>query len=106
MISDYYIPGFQIQNISRAPDDVGGFTTSYQTAGTIYGRICPLSGNEILKNEKINVITTHRFYCGYNTLVTTSSKIVAPDGRAFEVKLIVDPMELHEFLQIDCELKQ
>lgn len=106
MISNYFTPGYKIKTASNTPDGGGGIVVSYSIAATIPGRMRMLNGNEIIQNEKKSLVTTHRFYCDYTNVITATSKIEAPDGSIYEVKLINNPMEFNEFLQIDCELKR
>lgn len=102
MIQDYFIPGFEIKRATETSN--GGIVEqSYLTIATVYGRMRPLSGTEIYRNEKNNYITTHRFYC--NVIDIENSDLISKDGKTYEVKLKVNPMEMSEFLQLDCECK-
>lgn len=106
MISDYFIPGYKIKSLIETGDGGGSLVKTYSSGIDIAGRMRPLSGNEMMKNERMNYITTHRFYCSFTDAISATSKIVDPSGLEYEVKLIINPMNFNEHLQIDCELKQ
>lgn len=103
MIQDYFLPGFEIKRATQTSN--GGIVEeSYSTIATVEGRMRPLSGSEIMRNEKNNYITTHRFYC--NVIDLNENDVICKDGKTYEVKLKVNPMEMNEFLQVDCECKE
>jgi len=100
MISDLFIPGFVIKRRTESTVN-GNLTASYATVATISGRIRLLSGDEKITNEKENWTTTHRFYCdASNTL--NRGDVIVKDGKTYDIKVIDNPHELDEFLQVDC----
>jgi SPP1 family predicted phage head-tail adaptor len=106
MISDYFIPGFKIKRLTNTGDGGGSNAQTFSNVATISGRMRPLSGSEMMRNERMNYVTTHRFYCAFTNVISATSRIEDTNGLTYEVKLIINPMNLNEHLQVDCELKQ
>jgi len=103
MISDLYLSGFTI--LRPTVTKAGGIATEVlTTVATVAGRMRPLSGNEMLQNEKLNYVTTHRFYC--NRITIRPDDIISKDGNNFNVRLIRNVMEMNSHLEIDCKLKE
>lgn len=102
MIEDYYTSGFEVKRLSYT-NDGGVPSNTYTTALTIDGRMRPLSGREILQNEKLNYITTHRFYCGIHEIQSDDKIYDSNTGKVYNVELIRNPMEMDDHLEIDCK---
>jgi SPP1 family predicted phage head-tail adaptor len=107
MINNYFKPGFKVQSSINANKGGGSYSPSYSSdVATISGRMRQLSGSEMMKNERMNYITTHRFYCVFTKVIDATSRIVDKAGLIYDVKLVTNPMNMNRHLEVDCELKQ
>ena len=103
MIENDFIYGFVIKRPTTVNSN-GIMQTTYNTVITTSGRLRPLTGNEIYQNEKRNLRSTHRFYCGIIDIQVEDYILFG--GKYYAVKYIKNPMEANEFLQVDCEYRQ
>ena len=100
MINDYYLPGFQILSYTEVND--GGIAIkTHSVIMEIAGRMRPLSGNEMVTNEKLGYKSSHRFYCDIAEINNTHI-LRDPDGRIYDIKYVKNPMEMNHHLEIDC----
>lgn len=102
-IDSYFKPGYSIKSVTNTPDGAGSFTKTYTEHANVSGRMRPLTGSEILANEKLGAITTHRFYCPVITVAETDRIYDENNDRIYDIKFIKNPMEMDDHLEIDCE---
>lgn len=101
MIEDYYNDVCTIERISYL-NDKGLMKESTSTVvSSLACKLRLLTGNEIFQNEKQNQVTTHRIYMPivdvkYNDVVTINSV-------KYKVKIPNNPMEMNEYMMVDCE---
>ncbi|PKM75033.1 MAG: hypothetical protein CVU92_03405 [Firmicutes bacterium HGW-Firmicutes-17] len=104
-VRDSFIPGYEIKRPTVSNEN-GVAKETVSTVASVSGRMRPLSGNEMIKNEKMGYTTTHRFYCDVVEIQPMDSIYDSVKNKTYEIKLIVNPMEMDEFLQIECEYKE
>lgn len=106
-IEDTFRDGFQLIGKAVGTDSGGAITEGAPTVLKEFSaRTRPLSGNEMIQNEKKGYITTHKIYCYADVPATNELQIYdTVKDKTYDIKLIVDPMEAGEFLQVDCECK-
>ena len=88
---------------TKVPNGMGGQSETWSLFKTIDGCIRPLQGDERLSADKKTVIATHRLYCDYDSSILQTDRVV-DSGKEYEIRYINDPMQMHQFLQIDMEL--
>lgn len=102
-INDHYISGFIIKRPVQT--NVNGIATeTFSDLSEVNGRMRPLTGNEVLANEKLGLKTSHRFYCDVidaeeRDRIYDSNKI-----KTYDIKFVKNPMEMDHHFEIDCEL--
>lgn len=102
-IDSYYKSGFTIKRVTNVNDGAGSYTKLLSDLIATYGRMRPLSGTEILANEKLGVITTHRFYCPIISVRPDDKIYDSNSDKFYEIKFIKNPMEMNDHLEVDCE---
>lgn len=73
-----------------------------QTGGTLYditGRIRPMTGDEIIASDKLNIISSHVLYCSVGSQVTDDS-VITYENSSYVVTYIKDPMNMKHHLEI------
>lgn len=103
-IESYYVTGYEIQRATNADDGAGSFTETLNKVSDITGRMRPLTGNEILANEKLDLITTHRFYCAITDVLPGDYIYDSVKDKTYSVKFVKNPMEMDDHFEIDCYL--
>lgn len=101
-IESYYVSGYEIQRATGVDDGAGSSTETLNKVSAISGRMRPLTGNEILANEKLNLITTHRFYCAITDVREGDYIYDSVKDKLYEVKFVKNPMEMDVHFEIDC----
>lgn len=104
MIDKYYGEGFKIKRQSLQDDGGGVSVPVFTDVMDVSGRLRPLTGNEILANERIGLRTTHRFYCDVISVIPTDRIYDSNSSSSYDIKFIKNPMSMNHHLEIDCEL--
>lgn len=104
MIEDYYIDDFKVKRQTLQNDGGGVFTPVFTDYSNVKGRLRPLTGNEILANDRIGLKTTHRFYCDVINVIVTDRIFDSVSSSSYDIKFIKNPMQMNHHLEIDCEL--
>ncbi len=102
-IDSYYKPGFTIKRPVRTVDSGGSPVETFSDFLTTSGRMRPLTGTEILANEKLGLVTSHRFYCAVIDVEEKDKIYNSNTGNTYEVKFVKNPMEMGDHLEIDCK---
>lgn len=105
-IESYLVSGYEIKRVTKVDDGAGSWTEQLAKVSDTVGRLRPLNGNEILANEKLNLITSHRFYCPVIDVNEGDYIYDTVKSWLFEVKFIKNPMQMDEHLEIDCLFKK
>lgn len=100
-IESYYVGGYEIHRATKSVDAGGSVTESLSKQSDIVGRMRPLSGDEILANEKLGLITSHRFYCPVTDLKYGDYILDTVKSQLYEVKFVKNPMEMDDHLEVD-----
>lgn len=103
MISDYYKTGFIIKRPIVTIDSGGSLIETFSDFIFTSGRMRPLSGNEVLANEKLGLVTSHRFYCAVIDVEVKDRIYNSNTDDTYEIEFIKDPMEMGDHLEIDCK---
>lgn len=103
-IGSFYTAGFKIKRQSLQNDGGGVFSPVFTDYLNITGRLRPLTGNEILANERIGLKTSHRFYCDVISVIETDRIYDSSSSKSYDIKFIKNPMGMNHHLEIDCEL--
>ena len=85
----------ELQEPTSVSDDMGGFTTSYTTAFTVWARAWSVSSTEILADMKVNMVRIQKFGIRYRSDVKPDWR-VKYDSRYFAITSI-DPDEKNDF---------
>ncbi len=93
-----------LQQYTRIPDGMGGFTWVHQSVRKIKGILIPLAGDERLITGKVEVFADFMFAIDYPKGLTITEKDRFVLGiRKFDISLITDPAEQHRHLEIMLE---
>ena len=103
-IENFYKSGYTIKRPITTIDSGGSPIETFSDFITASGRMRPLTGNEILANEKLGLVTSHRFYCAVIDAEEKDRIYDSNTGNTYEVKFVKDPMEMRHHLEIDCKL--
>lgn len=102
-IDTYYKSGFTIKRPIPSVDSGGSPVETFSDFLTTSGRMRPLTGTEILANEKLGLVTSHRFYCPVIDVEEKDRIYNSTTENTYEVKFVKDPMEMGDHLEIDCK---
>lgn len=102
-IESYYKPGYTIKRPVVTTVD-GVVVETFSDLISVSGRMRALNGNEVLANERIGLITTHRFYCAVVDVEVKDRIFDSNKSKTYEIKFVKNPMEMDDHLEIDCEL--
>jgi len=105
MIRSLYKSGYRIERPAFT-NEAGIEKKTYSEVTTISGRMRPLTGNEILANDKLGLKTTDRFYCDIVDIKEEDRIIDLNSGKIFEVKHPKNPMGMNHHLEVDCEFNR
>ena len=103
-IDSYYKPGFTIKRPITSLDSGGSPVLTFSDFLPTSGRMRPLTGNEILANEKLGLETSHRFYCAVIDAEEKDRIYDSSTEKTYEIKFVKNPMETDDHLEIDCKL--
>ena len=103
-IGSYLVSGYEIHRPIDVDDGAGSSTEQLIKLSDTQGRMRPLTGNEILANEKINLITSHRFYCPVQEVSNGDYIKDTVKDQLYSVVFVKNPMEMDDHLEIDCYL--
>lgn len=105
MIEDYYTEDYEIQRPTT--QNVGGIAkVVYNTIYNIKGKLRPLSGDEIFRNEKNNYELTHKLYCNCYDIQPTDRVYDLKNNKYYEIVFVKNPMTLNIHLEIDLKCSE
>lgn len=82
-------------------DPVAGNITAWVKDYDVLGAIENLSGNEILKADKLGVDATHRLYISGTVAINENKRIYdSSTGKYYRITYVDDPMNLGDFLEV------
>lgn len=91
-----------LQYQTKVPDGMGGFTTVYATACTIFAAIWPTSASEQVKANAVTMVATHRVRIRFRSVIKASWRILF-GTRYFSIVSIINPSESNEWLDLLCK---
>lgn len=90
------------QPVGETRNDCNEIVAIYESAGTTWARIEPLTGNELFKAKTINAEMSYRVSMRYRSDIKTTWRIV--DGtRTLEILSIADRNNRHVELELSCK---
>lgn len=89
----------ELQYPTKVPDGMGGFTTSWIVACTIFAAIWPTSASEQVQNMGVTMIITHRIRIRYRANIRSSWRIHYGD-KYYNIVSIINPNMACEILDI------
>lgn len=92
---------YKVPTITR--DAAGGEIETLGTAVSLAGRIRPMTGNEILASQKLEIVSTHILYCLPEANLTRKCRVYFGSD-TYLVKFIKNPMTLYRFWAVEMEL--
>jgi SPP1 family predicted phage head-tail adaptor len=94
-----------LQEEGRVADGGGGFTLVWQNVAanpTVWGRIVPLSGREVLQAGQLQTPVSHRILIRYRPDVTGAMRLVL-GTRVFNIRAAVNVDGRDRWLELMCE---
>lgn len=90
------------QYSTKVPDGMGGFTTTWVDACTVWAAIWPISANEIIAANAISMVVSHRIRQRYRSVFKSSWRGKF-GNRFFSIIGIINPNESCEWLDVLCK---
>lgn len=91
-----------LQYKTIVPDGMGGFTNSWNDAGTVWAALWPTSAKEIIQANSTAMVVSHRIRIRYRRDVKGSWRVKF-GTRYFAIIAITNPNEKNEFLDLMCK---
>jgi len=88
-----------LQYKTMVPDGMGGYTTTWADAATVWAAIWPISANEQIQAMGQQMTITHRIRIRYRNTIKASWRVKFGD-RYFNIVSVVDPNMAHRWLDI------
>jgi len=88
-----------LQSKTQTADDMGGFTTVWNNAATVWAAIWPTSARELTQSMQTDMVITHRIRIRYRSSFIPSYRIKF-GNRYFNIVSIINPNERNEWLDI------
>jgi SPP1 family predicted phage head-tail adaptor len=91
-----------LQYQTKVSDGMGGFTTVWADAATIWAAIWPISANEQIQAQAPTMTITHRIRIRYRNTIKASWRI-SYAGKYFNIVSIVDVGMNHRWIDLLCK---
>jgi len=91
---------FTVTRKARVSDGQGGWTQSYETAGTVSGRMRPATATEKVEAAQRQAEISHVFYTAADEEILRGDRITVQD-RTWDVTAIREPSHAGHHLEID-----
>lgn len=91
-----------IQQASRSSDGQGGGTMSWTTLATVWARIEPVAGREVVAQQGLQSQITHRVVMRFRSDVTTKMRL-SHDGRLMNIRSIRNLEERKRWMELSVE---
>ena len=98
-IEDYYTQTIITQRTTTSRSTMGSTVDSWATNLTILGKIRPKSGNEIIYNEKREIVSDYTLYCAAGSDILEKDR-VTNGGNIYTVVFVKDPMNMEHHLEV------
>jgi SPP1 family predicted phage head-tail adaptor len=82
----------------------GGYVDNWSTVSTVWGKVDPLRGNELLLAEQLDTEISVRITVRYSSLVSgiTNKHRIVYGSETYEINSIINPELRNEELQFMC----
>lgn len=91
-----------VQSATRTPDEGGGYATAWEDGASLWAKVEPLEGSELLRAQQLQARVSHRVTIRYRRGLTAAQRLRL-GSRVLEVHQVVDVDERHEFMELLCE---
>jgi SPP1 family predicted phage head-tail adaptor len=91
-----------LQYQTKVSDSMGGFTTTWNDAATVWAAIWPTSANEITAANATSMVVSHRIRIRYRSVLKSSWRVKF-GLRYFNIVSILNPNESNEYLDLMCK---
>jgi len=94
----------EIQANTPTTNDIGELVASWATVATIWAKIEPVSGRELLQTQQVQATATARIRMRYRS-ITPLHRIKHGDD-IYEINAVIDVDDIHEQLELLCTAAQ
>ena len=101
MISHFLNETWEHWQYGTATDAWGGTTTGWTKQDDIEGRMRPLSGDHIIRDNSDTVVMSAKFYIAATESVEVGDQL--RNGDTYEITAVVDPMSMGRFKQVEAK---
>ncbi len=91
---------FYPQTLTTTEDGMGGHSESWSDGTAFRGRLSSINSNERTVNNKLTLESTHKIFCGYQSISASSRIRNSANTRHFEIVGIVNPSDLNDHIEI------
>jgi len=88
-----------LQYETKASDSMGGFTSTWVDAATVWAAIWPTSAAELIQSMQTDMVISHRIRIRFRSVLRPSWRIKF-GTRYFNIVSIINPNEKNEYLDI------
>ena len=88
-----------LQYETKVSDSMGGFTTVWNDAATVFAAIWPTSAAELVQSKQTDMVISHRIRIRFRSVLRPSWRIKF-GTRYFNIVSIINPNEKNEYLDI------
>lgn len=105
-IGHFYTDTVTVYTVTESISSVTGENVKSSSTGvSLKCKVRPLTNYEKFIQNKNNLETTHRVYCGYSTCITALDRIVYSNS-TFEIISMITPFNKRDFMQVDIRVIQ
>jgi len=90
-----------LQYETKVSDSMGGFTTVWNDAATVFAAIWPTSAAELVQSMQTDMVISHRIRIRFRSVLRPSWRIKF-GFRYFNIISILNPNEHNEWLDLMC----
>jgi SPP1 family predicted phage head-tail adaptor len=91
-----------VQSATRTTDAGGGFATTWADGASLWAKVEPLEGSELLRAQQLQARVTHRVTIRYRRGLTAASRLRL-GARVLDIQQVIDVDERHQFTELLCE---
>jgi len=93
-----------IQKRYRTPNGMGGYSESWSTLCTVWGRYRQLSGKELLLQQQVNPLISVELTVRYRDDIDTDKRFTYKN-QLHNILSVIDVDNKREWLKLMCEVK-
>jgi head-tail adaptor len=102
MIEALYIHTLTVTRPTRTGDGQGGWTVTYETVGTIDGRLRPAGASEKTTADQEQAQVTHVLYCAADEDIQRGDLVMGTGLPVVEIIAVREPSYMGHHLECDC----